>query len=244
MEELGTKGIIIGSAPYGEQHKLLTLLTSELGVIHAFSYGALRSTHGKGARTQLLSYGDFYLRRKKDAYTIQSVNIKEGFYPIYESLSGLALVSYITDVTTAAIGYENQDIEAMRMFLNAVYALAYMDIPEAKIKAVFELRLMSECGYMPVIRECVICGGKDGLNAFSPIDGGVICSRCIRQDALPLTPIARAAMEYILCCAPKRIFSFDIPAEDMECLCKICEKYVSVTLDRGFKSLKYYNKVK
>ncbi len=243
MEEVKTKGIVIKTSEFGEGHKTLTLLTSELGIIHALSYGARKTSRSKSAESQLLAWGEYILRPKRGGlYQIVSVTPAEGFYPIYEDIQKLALISYFSELVTAALDYGNPDRDVFRLFLNTAYALAYTDTDESKIKAVFELRLVSECGFAPVTDECAACGARSAA-VFSAADGGILCAECAGVQGTAITENARRAMSYIVHAEPKKIFSFNVPPEDAAVLDRVAEQYAGYVLERGFKSLEYYKKI-
>lgn len=242
MDEVKTKGIVIKTGEFGEGHKILTLFTAELGIIHAVSYGAKKSSKSKSAEGQLFVWGDFMLRRRGEMYTAVSANTADGFYPIYEDIYKLALASYFSELTAAALGIGNPDRDVLRLFLNTVYALAYTSAAEDKVKAAFELRLMCECGFMPVTDECVKCS-QSGAAAFSHGAGGVVCAECAGSEDDVINENIRRAMHYITECDGKKIFAFTLPKEDAEIFYAVCERYALVTLEKNFPSLEYYKRL-
>ena len=243
MEEITTRGIIIKRGEYGEGHILLAIFTQKLGIVRAVSYGAKKSSKSKSAESQLLYYGDFTLKKRADMYVVAAVNPAEGFYPIYEDIKKLSLTAYFGDILTAALDYENPDEDVLRLFLNTVYALAYKGLPPEKAKPVFELRLMCECGYMPLTGECIVCGGEEELMYFAPVEGGVLCRSCGNKSMALLNSNVYNAMVYITECDDRKIFSFKMADADMAALDKITERYVEVILERRFNSLDYYKKI-
>ena len=51
-------------------------------------------------------------------------------------------------------------------------------------------------------------------------------------------------MRFIVSAPPKRIFSFQIPAQAEQQLGDICEAYAAVQLERGFGTLDYWKTIK
>ena len=51
---------------------------------------------------------------------------------------------------------------ALRLTLNCLYALDKNIAPQPMVKAAFELRYMSLCGYAPDISACSVCGMRGG----------------------------------------------------------------------------------
>ena len=64
------------------------------------------------------------------------------------------------------------------MFLNSVYALAYRDEPMDKVKAVYELKMMSIGGYSPQLNACVSCGSNRSVCVFD-LPKAEVCVKCV-----------------------------------------------------------------
>ena len=51
-------------------------------------------------------------------------------------------------------------------------------------------------------------------------------------------------MRYIISADARRVFSFKLPAAELEGLGEVCEAYALYQLDRSFGSLDYYKKLR
>ena len=145
MAEIRARGIIIKQSDYGEGHRMLTVFTEEYGIVKAVSYGVKKSKSKAAASSQFLCYGDFdfYKGVGKDIMTINNIDTLDGFYPVSEDIKKLSLCVYLADITYCILGMNNPDSRMLHLFLNSVYALAYRDEPMDKVKAVYELKMMS-----------------------------------------------------------------------------------------------------
>ena len=159
MAEIRARGIIIKQSDYGEGHRMLTVFTEEYGIVKAVSYGVKKSKSKAAASSQFLCYGDFdfYKGVGKDIMTINNIDTLDGFYPVSEDIKKLSLCVYLADITYCILGMNNPDSRMLHLFLNSVYALAYRDEPMDKVKAVYELKMMSIGGYSPQLNACVSC---------------------------------------------------------------------------------------
>ena len=126
--------------------------------------------------------------------------------------------------------------------LNCLYALAQMDEPLSKVKAVFELRIACLAGYQPDLSSCR-CGQCSTPTLFDISDGALECAVCRGQSGgirMPINEGILNAMRYISYCEPKKLMQFEISAENYEILASVTESYLTTQLERGFSTLDFY----
>lgn len=104
-------------------------------------------------------------------------------------------------------------------------------------------------GYEPVVDACAVCGAEEPADPRFHVGEGVLCCAACRAKlgagtALPLTPQSLAALRHIVCGDAKRLFSFAPDAPDMARLSAICQAYLLAHLDRGFRTLDFYQQLK
>ena len=240
MDDLIYRGIIIKQANYGDAHRMLWIFTETDGIVKAVRYGIRGKKTSNAAAFQLFSYADFKLRPSRgDIMTAVSADVIDGFYPVSEDIKKLSLVSYLSDITFSLLGEANPDKRILSLFLNAVYASAYRDEPWQKLKAVYELKLMSVGGFMPKLDVCSVCGGA--AEYFSCDKGSVVCRLHHSAGDIKTDDTVLALMRYISVCEDKKMLSFTIEGDAVfEILNEITEKYVRSQCDMEFKSLKYF----
>lgn len=244
MANIRAKGVIIKQTDYGEGHRMLSIFTAEHGIIKAVSYGVKKAKSKAAASSQFLCYADFdlYKAANRDVLTVNSIDTVDGFYPISEDIVKLALSNYLADITYELLGLENPDERVLRIFLNTLYALAYKNESADKVKAVYELKLMSVGGYMPNMNGCAVCGSNE-IYAFDPMKGSVVCKKCASRDAIMLGGAMYKAISYIVSCEDRKMLSFNADEELLHNLNTLSEKYVRAQTDRHFQSLDYYKAI-
>lgn len=247
MSNIKANGLILKQNDYGEANRMLTVFCEGYGIVKASAYGAKSKKGRQTAASQFLSCGTFMLAQGKgDIFTVQAIEPKECFFPIQEDIRALALGTYFADITYAALDMHTPDDGLLRMLLNALYMLAYKDMPPAAVKAVYELRLAMHAGFMPVTDMCAACGGTEGISGFSMGENGMLCRDCTEKipGAFKVSPACLGAMYYILHAEAKKVFAFQIGDDVQRELGVLSEKYLLGHLDRDFQSLGYYNAVK
>lgn len=237
------KGLVIKQADTTEGNRIIWIMTAEYGVIKAAGRGALKVRGKNGAGSQFLTYAEFEVFPGKELHNISRAEPVESFIPVYESITKLALASYFCEVVYRHMGLNNPDKDVYRLLLNCIHALAYKDIPEKAVKAVFEARFTADVGYRPVLDCCIECGDMHNEKSFNIEKGGILCGACTRGDAI-ISRSAINAWRYVCDCAAEKIFSFEADKECIDSLEKVTEKYLEFHSDIRFKSLEYYKTVK
>ena len=239
MAIITARGVIIRQSDYGDGNRMLSIFAEDYGIIKAVSYGAKKIKSKSGASTQFLCYGDFELYAPgRDVSTVNSVSVKEGFSQIGEDIVKLALCTYFADAAYALLGENNPDNRILNIFLNTLWALAHRSESLDKVKAAYELKLMSAGGYMPNVRACS-CGEKT-IRGFDAAKGSVVCKKCGGADTILINEAVYKALCYIIGCEDKRMLAFKGSEALYKALGQISERYVLVHTEQSFKSLDYY----
>ena len=240
---LTVQAVVLRVTDYNDRDALLTLLTRNYGKLTAKARGLRRKNSPLIAPCQLLAYGEFTLFESRGQYTINEAHSLELFSGLRRELTRLALGSYFAQVTELISQEDLPNPELQSLLLNCLHGLASMGLPEAQIKAVFELRCACLAGYTPELTGCHVCGSQtpDRLD----ISHGCLECRGCRDTAsagirMPVNPDVLEAMRYICLCGPRRLFSFRIGEENLSVLSHITESYLITQLEQGFSTLDFY----
>lgn len=238
-----TEGLIIRQTNYKEADRMLTVFTPEYGIIQAAARGVRKMKNGRTASAQLFCYSDFELYTGGgDIANVNGVTMKEAFFPISEDIEKLSLFTYLADTVITALDERNPDGGTLSLFLNSLYAAAYKGVNIYKIKTVFELRLLKNCGFIPDILHCSRCGEKGNIQYFSARDG-CVCTKCRQREDKAMSAECYAAMYYILYSLPKKIYSFKVSKEVLCELSGLSENYLIYHLERKFSTLDYFKDI-
>ena len=237
------QGIVLRVTDYNERDALLTLLTEKHGKITVKARGLRRKNSPLVAPCQLLAYGEFTIFEYRGQYTINEAHSLELFTPLRRDLTKLSLGTYFAQAAEVLSQEDYPSPELQSLVLNCLYALSKLDLPEAQIKAVFELRAACLSGYSPDLFGCHLCGSQEP-SRFDLSAGQLECGNCRSRESngirMPVTPSILEAMRYICLCEPKRLFSFRLGKETLEQLGNLTEAYLTTQLERGFSTLDFY----
>lgn len=241
-------GIVLKERSVGEQDKFIDILTKEHGLLEISVKGAKKINGKNSSSTQLFAYSRFCIQQRKNKFYLNSAEPIHIFYNLRASISVIALASYFADILRFSCTEEySGNGEVMRLFLNCLYYLEKNLRSEAQIKSIFELRLMSEIGYMPDIIGCRECGIYEANELFFDIsNGGFICCNCFKEDAesisnflkikLPVLNVVR----HIVLVDFDRLFNFKLSDSAQATLTQLSENYLLSHLERNFSTLNFY----
>ena len=240
---LTIQGIVLRVTDYNDRDALLTVLSRNHGKLTVKARGLRRKNSPLVAPCQLLAYGEFTLFEYRGMYTINEAHSIELFTPLRRDLTRLSLGTYFAQAAEVISQEDLPNPELQSLLLNCLYGLSKLNLLEAFVKTVFELRAACLAGYTPDLYGCHCCGSQTP-DRFDLAAGQLECKACrdsmSRGIRLPVTPGMLDAMRYICLCDPRKLFSFQIGEETLEGLSALTEAYLETQLERGFSALDFY----
>lgn len=240
---LTAQGIVLRVTDYNDRDALLTVLTQKYGRMTLKARGLRRKNSPLTAPCQLLAYSEFTVLERHGFHIICEARTIEMFHNLRRSLTQLSLGTYFAQVAELASMEDVPNPELQSLVLNCLYALSFLDLPEAKVKAVFELRSACLAGYTPDLFGCHVCGSQSP-DRFDLSAGQLECASCRDISSagirMPVTPGLLEAMRYICLCDPKRLFSFSLEDGAMQSLSALTESFLSTQLEKSFSALDFY----
>lgn len=242
MGTVRENGLVIKQKNYGNGNIQMNIFTENYGILHATNFNAKRQKNKFAASSQFLSFGEVELYFNRDYVNINSFDVSEAFLPAAEDIVKLSLCTYLSDITYAMLGENNPDNRILKNLLNSFYAIAYRNEPLKKIKAVYELRLMTLGGYMPNLEPCDC--GENKFRMFDLDKGSMGCKKCCGYNSIRMTEGLYKAMNYIINAEDKKVLAFRGNDVLLDELGIAAEKYLLAHIDKKFPSLEYYKNIK
>lgn len=244
------EGIVLKERSVGEQDKFIDILTKESGVLEVSVKGAKKINGKSGSSTQLFAYSQFCIQQRKERFYLNSAEPIHIFYDLRGSLARLSLASYFADVLRFCCMEEKTcSSDILRLFLNTLHYLEKDLRNEKLLRSIFELRLMSEIGFMPNVLACRICGCYEPEELFFSVsDGGFYCSGCfanenasdVNKDFFKIKLPVLNAVRHIVLADFDRLFNFRVSDGVQQRLSLIAESYLTAHLERSFSTLDFY----
>lgn len=242
MGIIKTKGIVINSANSSDNDKVLTILTPDLGKIACFYKGAKKSKSATLNSSEYLAFNDLIIYKSpNDNYSINQSEVIELFYNIRIDVDRL---NYATTITKIINDVTEENIPAsdiLQLYLNTLYVISETDKDLDLIFCIFRIRLLAILGFLPQISNCLECGEPmtEDMDEFyfSIKDDGVKCKTCQKLDksVIKLSKTSFSALIYVLSCDAKKLFSFEIPYDDLQELKLLTKIYTRQKLDKEYE---------
>lgn len=240
---LTVQAVVLRVTDYNDRDALLTVLTRNHGKLTVKARGLRRKNSPLIAPCQLLAYGEFTLFEYRGQYTINETHSIELFTALRRDLTRLSLGTYFAQAAEVISQEDLPNPELQSLLLNCLYGLSRLNLPEAFVKSVFELRSACIAGYTPDLFGCHVCGSQSP-DRFDLSAGQLECVNCRSADShgirMPVTPGILDAMRYICLCDPRKLFAFRIGEEAQAMLSGLTEAYLTTQLERGFSALDFY----
>ncbi len=239
-------GMVLSAATIGEYDKRVVLLTRERGRIAAFARGARRPRSPLSASTEPFTFGEFFIYRGRDSYTIEQVEVQEYFPGMRKNLDSLYMGLYFCEV---AAYFTREGMEA-KDELNLLYislkALLSPALNRKLVRYIYEFRMLYIQGESPRIFECIRCGGKEGLHHFSPERAGLVCDSCHREaktrsekgeQGIRISETTTYTLQRILSSPLEKLYTFSVGNNILEELEQVVGRYFRAHTDKTFQSL-------
>lgn len=244
MEKLSVSGLVIKENHTGESDRVITILTKEYGLLRAFATGARKIKSKTGAGTQLLCYSDFHLVKSRDTYRVTEALPVAVFFSLRTDIEKLTVAQYFCELAGVLVNEDESCGDTLRILLNSLSLMADGKRSATQIKAITELRLMAEAGFLPNLVACNKCGQFEGQRYyFHPQNALLYCAECKPNDSalMEINLSVLSAMRHICYASLDKLYNFTLPDTDIKSLANVTERYLLTQTDRYFSTLNFYH---
>jgi DNA repair protein RecO (recombination protein O) len=180
-----TEAVVLRSFRLGEADRVLHVYTSEHGRVGAVAKGVRKTKSRFGGRLEPFSHVELVLHRGQgELQTVTGASLVRAHdrvradpYRLRVGLIGLeAMLRLFTEQER-----NDRAFLALTRFLDALDQVESLTPARPALDPVvlsFQLKLLWLSGYLPHLESCVECGRVDGLVAYAPSAGGVVCTDC------------------------------------------------------------------
>ena len=211
-------GIVLSASTIGEYDKRVVLLTRENGRISAFARGARRPKSTLSAVTEPFCFGEFYVFRGRDSYTVEEVHPENFFPALRTDLERLYRGMYFCEVADYFTREGMPAAAELELLYRSLLALTGEDIPPELIRRIFELRMLAIAGYAPYYMEEEKCWHDE-------------------RGAWSLSETASYTVGQILSKPLKSLYSFTVSEAIRAELDRAVGRFFRQHTDRKFRSL-------
>ncbi|SFF00615.1 DNA replication and repair protein RecO [Paenibacillus catalpae] len=231
------EGIVIRSMDYGEGNKIITLLTKTNGKLGVMVRGAKKVKSRHASLAQPFTYGEFVFFRNKGLGNLNHGEILESHHLLREQLDLSAYAAYMAELTDKTL-QEDESGELLFEQLKAGFMAMQEDKDPQIISHLYEMRILDAAGYSPEFEFCVNCSSEQGPFRLSPHAGGVLCTRCARNDAgaIPMSEGAYKLLRLFSRMDLRRLGAIQVKPETKKELKKMMRELMDVHIGIPLKS--------
>ena len=197
MEEK-LSGIVVSSVSYGENDKILGVLTLEKGVVSASIKGVKKAGAKLKFASEPFCFAEFIFSVKQNRRVVTGASLVDSFYPIRENVNKLYAASCVLEF---AKRFEKENIVSPGLFLDAVDCLknlAYKAGNEAVYLVAFYIAALKKAGYGLELNGCFKCGEEiEGRAFFDYRTGGFYSEGCAESGAREIKTSTYATLNAI-----------------------------------------------
>lgn len=175
------EGIIISETPYGDNSKIVNVLTKERGVIGIMCSNVKSIKNPLRTKTLKFTYGYFHINYNENKLSkLVDVDIIDNLTNIKNNIELISYMSYITDLTYQVVK-QNNDLDIYEIFINTVIKLNEQKNPLI-LTNILELKYLDYLGVGLNLDSCIKCGSKKNIVTLDPDEGGYICQNCYTNE--------------------------------------------------------------
>lgn len=177
------EGIIITETPYGDNSKIINVLTKEQGIIGIMCNNAKSIKNPLRTKTLKFTYGYFYINYNENKLSkLIDVDIINNINNIKSDIELISYMSYITDLTYQVVK-QNNDPSIFKIFISTVLKLNEKKNPLI-LTNILELKYLEYLGVGLNLDSCIKCGNKTNIVTIDPDEGGYICQNCYQNEKI------------------------------------------------------------
>ena len=153
-----TDGIVLRHVNFGENDRILTILSPTLGLVTVSARGCRKATSRMLSASELFTAGEYLLYEKEGRFTLSSFSLQENFYPLRNDFTRLSHGAYWLALCEATAQPGEDCARLFKMLLLSLAVLTYGELPERPLTAVFLMQFSALAGFEPCLDVCARCG--------------------------------------------------------------------------------------
>ncbi len=250
MSSYSATGIVLSRTLLGDNDRIITVYTKEYGKVSAVAKGARKAGSRLSGATELFTSARLLMAKGRSLDVVSQCEITESFQVLRHDLELMARATYLCELldhTTVAHDHTACD-RLYDLLMGALYLLQRAkSYPDGVVHA-FELHLLAELGYAPVLEECIRCGERieEGSASISVLQGGLLCRehRHVVRDAELLTGEALLLLLQLRDQEADTILHLSPNPRITAEIARMLRRYISVRIDRPLKSIAFLDEIR
>lgn len=175
-----TEGIVLRQVKAAGGRRMVLLFSRKFGKISVGSSAAEGGKSKSALAIRPYTYGKYELFKGRDSYNMNNGQVLKSYYSFGEDLDKYMAASYVLELTEKLLTEGLPQPGVFKLLLSFMEALEKRRKKQDTLVMAYIVKLLDALGTMPVLDECVCCGGSAGGHFFSVAEGGIICEKCVK----------------------------------------------------------------
>ncbi len=177
------RGVVLTETPYGDNSKIINILTKELGIIGIMCKGAKSIRNPNRTKTEKINYGEFHIDYKEGKLSkLIDIDIINNYKNIRNDIEKISYATYITELTYQVVKQTN-DNSIFDLYTESLDRIDN-NLNPLIITNIIELKYLDYLGVGLNLTSCIKCGNKKNIVTIDPDEGGYICKDCYTNELL------------------------------------------------------------
>lgn len=241
-----TEAFVLRTFPFRTSSLLATLFSKDFGKLKGIAKGVRKEGILRPSAFEPFTLLEiiFYEKVHSEIHLISETSILETHEGVRRDLSRLATAYYVAELTDQLTEIQDPHpslFELLQFVFNYLPAL-----PPSLLARFFEIRILSEIGFLPRLESCVNCGERNLEKVyFSVRQGTVLCLRCRQRssDSRLLSAQALAAMKIFSGREPREVTHYSLPDETEKEMREMIERFLNERIGKPLSARRFLNQV-
>lgn len=245
------KGIVISSEEYGDNDRLLTILTGTRGSVTVLAKGVAKKNSKHAFLCMSFMLCDFTVNASNGYFYLKEADIIENNAGITVSLEATTVAFHIAELVRYS-SYDNMSTDDLYELTNyAYYHLSRCPQDYKIVYAAFNWRFLYQLGFNNTYNCCDLCGKEFDIKSDSvfvdTVSNKILCFNCVNRKILDkyfaLSHVSVTALNYFIISPYKRLFNVRAESNLLDSLMQFTTVYLAQAMEHEVKTLETLKKL-
>lgn len=177
------EAFVLKRMPLRETSLLVTLFSRGAGKIKVLVKGARTEKRPIAAQFEPFTHLSivYYEKLKSDTHLVSETAVLNSNSFLRSRLDWFGYASYLVELVDVLFGFHDPHPDVYELLGSSL--VLFQSASPIHVTRVFEVKLLENAGFLPILTHCVLCGETKLKQVFfSPSQGGIVCSSCDRGE--------------------------------------------------------------
>lgn len=181
--KIKTDALVLGSFPFGESHKAVTLFTPEYGIMKGVAHGSRKPTSKFGSSMEMLNTVEVVitLSKRNELHTIKEHTLKNSRHSLRGDADSMGYIFYLVEFLKEIFHEAPPNKSVYNLIINFID-----NVPEGDsylIHRALTIKILKILGFIGEFDVCAECGAESSTFYISRYEGFIFCQECKKNTS-------------------------------------------------------------